>query len=291
MTKILIVGASGFIGNYLFDYLTKNLSDDFIIKGTYYSNQTESGFVRLDITNSLQIDKCLLKEKPDILLILAGSKNVKKCEEDYSFAYKMNTKSTEFIIDSIKKHHLGTKVIFFSTDYVFDGKKGSYTTKDDTNPTTNYGRTKLLAEKIVSGSGIDFKIVRTSAVMGKNGPFFEWLLNEIRSKKMVSLFDNVFFSPTPIGLLSEMIYTLIRDYDTINYKLLHIAGNRRLSRYDFALIINEIVGNTDTLIVADSADLNQSLFSKDLSLEQSDFTKIHQKRTIEDYLRDEINYD
>ena len=291
MKKIVIMGASGFIGSALFNHLSQNLSNHFVIKGTYFSNKGVDELLHLDITDGEQIEHYLLTEKTDFILMLAGSKDVKKCEMDYSFAYKMNTQPVEYIVDAIKKHELDTKLIFFSTDYVFDGEKGNYTTKDIPNPITNYGKTKLLAERVLFKSNIDFKIIRTGAVMGKKGVFFDWLLRALNMENNVSVFDNVFFSPTPIKLLNEMVCALILNYENIPEKLLHIVGDQRLNRYQFAMIISKLAGSKSANLVPENADLEQSLFHKDLSLNQSDFVRERQTKSLDEYLENEVNHD
>lgn len=291
MKKIVIIGASGFIGSALFNYLSQKLSSDYVVKGTYFSNKKADELLYLDITDSEQIEQYLLIEKPDFILMLAGNKDVKKCEMDYSFAYQMNTQPVECIVDAIKKHELDTKLIFFSTDYVFDGEKGNYTNKDIPNPITNYGKTKLLAERVLFESNIDFKIIRTGAVMGKNGIFFDWLLRALNIENNVSVFDNVFFSPTPIQLLNEIVCALILNYENIPEKLLHIVGDQRLNRYQFAMMISRLVETKCANLVPENANFEQSLFHKDLSLNQSDFVRERQTKSLDEYLENEVYHD
>ena len=291
MKKIVIIGASGFIGSTMFNYLSQKLSNDYVVKGTYFSNKRSNELQYMDITDSKQIEHYLLMEKPDFILMLAGSKDVKKCEMDYSFAYKMNTQPVEFIIDTIKKHELDTEVIFFSTDYVFDGEKGNYTTKDIPNPITNYGKTKLLAERVLFESNIDFKIIRTGAVMGKNGIFFDWLIRALTTENDVPIFENMFFSPTPIQLLNEMVCELILNYEKIPEKLIHIVGDQRLNRYQFAMMISRLVETKCANLVPENANLEQSLFHKDLSLNQSDFVRERQTKSLDEYLENEVYHD
>lgn len=291
MKKIVIIGASGFIGSTMFNYLSQKLSNDYVVKGTYFSNKRANELQYMDITDSKRIEHYLLMEKPDFILMLAGSKDVKKCEMDYSFAYKMNTQPVEFIVDTIKKHELDTKLIFFSTDYVFDGEEGNYTTKDIPNPITNYGKTKLLAERVLFESNIDFKIIRTGAVMGKNGIFFDWLLRALNIENNVSVFDNVFFSPTPIQLLNEIVCALILNYENIPEKLLHIVGDQRLNRYQFAMMISRLIKTKCAYLIPENANLEQSLFHKDLSLNQSDFVRERQTKSLDEYLENEVYHD
>lgn len=291
MKKIAIIGASGFIGCGLFNYLNSIFPDHFLVNGTYFSNKKSDNFVRLDVTDIEQIEQYLLNEKTDFILLLAGSKDVKKCEQDYSFAYQMNTLPIEYTINIIKQHNLDSKLIFFSTDYVFAGDRGLYTTKDTPNPLTNYGKTKLLSEKLLSSSKIDFKIIRTAAVMGKGGTFFDWVTETLKNGNTIRIFSNIFFSPTPIQLLNELICELIINYDSVSETILHLVGNERLSKYQFVIMLSKLINVKAANVVPESVDLGQSTFQKDLSLKQSDFAKLYQKKSLRNYLKEEVCYD
>lgn len=285
---ISIVGASGFLGKSLHNHLTATIGNQYEIIGTFFSSNNPNTLYQLDITNFEEVEKYLLTYKPDYLILTAGTKNVQLCEENYEYAYTLNTRPVEIFIQILEKHQLPTKLLFFSTDYVFDGKKGFYKDTDTPNPQTNYGKTKYLSEKLLFKSKINFKIIRTAAVMGMGSRFFDWLMTEIKNNKNVAVFNNIFFSPTPIELLNEMTLKLLLDYEKIVSKIIHIVGDKRLSRYQFALLLSNVIEGKKAKIIPETFDLPKTIFQKDLSLVQSDFVKANQLKSFEEYIKTEV---
>ncbi|RJR27574.1 SDR family oxidoreductase [candidate division WWE3 bacterium] len=285
---ISIVGASGFLGKSLFNYLTATIGNYYEIIGTFFSSNNPNTLYQLDITNFEEVEKYLLTYKPDYLILAAGTKNVQLCEEDYDYAYNINTRPVKIFIQILEKHQLPTKLLFFSTDYVFDGKKGFYKDTDTPNPQTNYGKTKYLSEKLLLRSKIEFKIIRTAAVMGKYGRFFDWLVDGIKNSEDRAVFNNIFFSPTPIELLNEMTLKLLLDYEKIESKIIHIVGEKKLSRYEFALLLSNIIEGKKVKIIPETIDFSKTIFQKDLSLVQSGFVKVNQLKSFEEYIKTEV---
>lgn len=285
---ISIVGASGFLGKSLYNHLTATIGNYYEIIGTFFSSNNPNTLYQLDITNFEEVEKYLLMYKPDYLILTAGTKNIQLCEEDYEYAYTLNTKPVEIFIQILEKHQLPMKLVFFSTDYVFDGQKGFYKDTDTPNPQTNYGKTKYLSEKLLLKSKINFKIIRSAAVMGRCGRFFDWLMSEIKNNENVVVFNNIYFSPTPIELLNEMTLKLLLDYEKIRSEIIHIVGEKRLSRYEFALSLSNVIEEKKAKIIPETIDLSKTIFQKDLSLVQSGFVKVNQLKSFEEYIKTEV---
>lgn len=284
---VMIVGASSFIGSHLYSYLKTKLSDRHIVKGTYNTRQIFKELNPLDITNKKAVERLLLFHRPDYILWVAGLKDIKKCEADFELAYAINTRSVKDLISIVEAHDLPSRIIHFSSDYVFDGEKGSFSETDKPNPKNNYGQTNFLAEKALLTSLIDYKIVRSSAVMGKGGVFFDWLVGSITKGIELSMFENLYFTPTPISLLNEMIFHVIDKYSEILQKIIHIVGSERLTRYQFAKKLGVML-QKDTKIKSERADFKSVPFLKDLSLTQSEFVKKYQSMSFDDYLMREV---
>ncbi len=289
MKRVALIGVDGFIGSYLYNYLIKSIDSEFLVFGTYYNYKVFKNCFYLDITSFQSIKNYLELEKPDYILLIAGIKDVKLCEKNYSLAFCLNTKPVKYFIKSLNDLSLNTKFIFFSSDYVFDGLSGNYKDTDQQSPCTNYGKTKYLAEEILLNSNIDFKIIRTSAVMGKGGPYFEWLLKNLKNGESFEAYSNVFFTPTPINFLSEMILDIIKNYSQINNKVLHIVGERKMSRLEFALTLKKIT-LSNSKITPKELDFNNSLFQKDLSLMQSEYIKYKQTKSFDIYIKNLLTY-
>ncbi len=125
--------------------------------------------------------------------------------------------------------------------------------------------------------------------MGKGGLFFDWLLNELKIKREVRLFSNVYFSPTPINFLCEIMEALILNIDKIQDKIIHLVGDHRLSRYEFGKILASNLGEEyNTLTLPEEVDFKNSFFMKDLSLRQHDFVKKNQKKDFNSYIKEII---
>jgi len=279
--KIAIIGASGFIGGYLFNFFEKERFDTV---GTYFRHQNNSKYIQLDATNFDAVSGFIFSEKPDFLVLTAANKNVKDCEMNYEQAYQLNVKPIENIVECLNQSDILTKSIFFSSDYVFDGEGGNYKDDDIPNPTTNYGKTKLIAEKILLTSGLDFKIVRTSAVIGSGSQFYDWLLNELQSKPEINAFSNVFFTPTPMDVLLDGILYLINNWAKIEQKIIHIVGNRKMSRYEFCLAVKNLSSKYSAKVIAEEVDFSKVTLKRDLSLTCSDVFPQNRYKMIFDYL-------
>ncbi|MBW2604804.1 MAG: sugar nucleotide-binding protein, partial [Deltaproteobacteria bacterium] len=214
--------------------------------------------------------------------------DIKKCEADVKLASAINTDSVKNLISIIETNSLPSRVIHFSCDYVFDGENGNFSETDKPNPKNNYGQTNFLAEKALLASFIDNKIVRTSAVMSKGGVFFDWLVKSIKEGVELPMFENVYFTPTPISLLNEIIFHVLTKYEEIPQKIIQIVGEKKLNRYEFAKQICLMLQEEGANIKSEMADLKNVPFLKDLSLAQSEFVKKHQSISFDDYLMREV---
>ncbi|MGV8130107.1 MAG: SDR family oxidoreductase [Methanolinea sp.] len=285
--RIVIIGASGFIGNTLYHSLHSHLTGSYQIDGTYYSTDSKNNLKQLDITCFKKLEHFVLKESPSFILLTAGNKNVQDCQNDFSRAISLNTRPVEDLIKIITCYQLPVHLLFFSTDYVFNGRTGLYKDTDIPNPSTNYGKTKYMAEQALQNSNISYKIIRTAAVVGKGGNFFNWIINKIIHEKTMKMYDNVFFSPTSSIFLTEMISRIIKDYEQIPQKTIHIVGEERFNRYQFAILLKKLL-KSDVQIQPEQNFENSTLFQPDLSLTPSDLINRWRRRTFEDYLKDEI---
>ena len=231
--KILVTGSSGLIGNQLVLDLDKT-------EQTVYScyNNIKSLYgvpTKLNLSNLDDIHKIFKKFQPDVIIHCAALTDVEKCEMEPKLANLINAKATEIIAKETER--LGSYLIYLSTDYIFDGKKGLYNETDFPNPLNHYGKTKLAGEKTVETNTSKWCIIRTSTPFGTNSSkktFPVWLLENLQKNKEVNILEDQFTSPTYVPNLSKMILEIV----TRNLEgFFHLAGSTRISRFEFAKLI------------------------------------------------------
>lgn len=280
MKKVALIGASSSIGRRLAPYLETHLKNYAFIK-TCHSN-SQDGYEPLDIRDKKAIEFFLQKHAPDTLIWLAGTKDIKKCQEDYDFAYLLNTQPIIDVCSILKHTSPSPHIIFISTDYVFDGSTGDYTDKSQPQPVTNYGKTNYLAERALLASQLPWTIVRTAAIMGKGFNYFDWLTSSLKAGERVESFADSIFTPTPIELFNQAVLRLITDLPLC--KILHVVGDMAMSRYEFSKMIAAMLGREEKIIPI----YRKNLFQRNLSLVQSHFMRPIQSNTLQELLKSEL---
>ena len=189
----------------------------------------------MDITNKEQVDSVIKSYKPDVIFHCAAWTAVDKAEDEEEKVYDVNVNGTKNIVDA--SIEVGAKIIYMSTDYVFDGTKdGLYKEDDKANPKSVYGKTKWLGEEEVRRNPNHF-ITRISWVFGINGNnFIKTMLKLSDTKDELNVVDDQIGSPTYTvdlaKLLVEMAYT--NKYGTY-----HVNNEGYTSWADFAKYIME----------------------------------------------------
>ena len=194
------------------------------------------GFTReeLDITDAGAVDRALRSEQPQALINCAAWTNVDGAEENLDEATRVNGSGARNLAAATAA--IGCKVVFPSTDYVFDGSKGEpYVESDQVNPLSAYGRSKLAGEGETSANNPLHFIVRASWLFGISGRnFVDTMLDLGRSQDEVVVVTDQVGCPTYTGHLAEGLVRLV-EWD--RYGVYHMAGGGECSWFDFAVEI------------------------------------------------------
>ncbi|MGC8979541.1 SDR family oxidoreductase [Caldisericum sp.] len=236
--KVLITGASGMLGKAL---IFEN-NADYSLYGTYLSANLdikEVTLLRSDICDKNSFSEVVSKIVPDIIIHTAALTNVDLCEKEKEAAYKINVVGTENVVESGKK--VNAKLIYISTDFVFNGKIGNYTEEDFPNPINYYGITKLKGEEI-SLTHKKSLIIRTSIFglnpLGSKAGIEEIVENVKRGKRIYAPVDS-FYSPISVNSLAKIIYYLIEKDASGIY---HVGSRERISRFEFFNLLFTVFG-------------------------------------------------
>ncbi len=225
--KALVIGASGFIGNRLLEEFSKTHN----VLGTFYSRPVNK-LVHLDVRDKSEVDYVVNSFKPDVILYPAANPNVEYCETYPEETYEVNVAGTKNTVEIAGI--IGAKFVYFSTDYVFDGKDGPYLENDTPNPINAYGRQKLASEEIIKKNLVNYLIIRTTIVYGwenagKN--FIMQMINALKEGRAMKVPENQFGTPTYVKNLCGAVRELVEKDKTGVY---HISGDDLIGRYRFA---------------------------------------------------------
>ena len=241
MSRVLIIGASGLVGGGLYKHIS-TLNETV---GTFKKFPLKD-FVCLDITDRQGIQELISKVSPEYVFLPAALTNVDLCEEQSDFCQKINVQGVKNVVDVIRG--ISSKLIYFSSDYVFDGHNGPYAEDDIPSPLTEYGRSKLAAEQNIQLQLKNYLIIRTTCVygweaQGKN--FVINLINKSKSPSVVEVPCDQITSPTYVGNLASITWELARR-DKIG--IYNVVDDSILSRLEFALTVADIFGLDKSLI-------------------------------------------
>lgn len=192
-------------------------------------------YEEMDITDKESVDKVVIEANPDVIFHCAAYTQVDVAEENEDACYKVNAVGTKNMVDAAKK--VGAKIVYISTDYVFDGtKEGIYEVTDTPNPLGVYGKTKYEGELEALKYERSF-VVRTSWVFGINGKnFVKTMLKLSETKTELNVVADQVGSPTYTVDLAKLLVDMV---NTDKYGIYHANNEGFCSWAEFAEYIFE----------------------------------------------------
>ena len=235
--RVLVIGASGFIGQHLVRRLART-SGDYIV-GTFLTRPPGTDAIswrRVDLTDQAGLERLFQSARPDAVVHLAAIADVGTAERDPQRATAINVGATSAVARLCDQYR--AKLVFVSTEYVFPGDRGNYREDETPEPVTHYGRTKWQAELEVARLCADWCVLRTSIVYGWPEPgernFAPWLIESLRSGHAYNAPTEVYRTPIFVGHLCEGIERLVASN---HHGICHVAGRDWVSMYDFSSAI------------------------------------------------------
>jgi dTDP-4-dehydrorhamnose reductase len=247
MRRILVIGAKGMLGRDLVEILRSSSRVDQRLDWEVFGWDIEE----IDIQEEKNTVTKIESLRPNIVINIAAYTNVDGCESHDEKAFAINAEGMRHV--ALGALRCRAKVVYLSTDYIFDGKKREpYLEDDPPHPLSVYGRSKLRGEQYVQEMVEDALIVRTQWLYGKYGNnFVASVLRQAREKKVLSIVNDQVGSPTYTIDLSRAISVLIQcDARGV----FHVANSDLCTWFAFGQEILKLSGMEGVRIVPISSE-------------------------------------
>ena len=277
--RVLIVGGSGYLGQFLLKHLLESPEDDVIAVGYTYADETTGSIdhpvtkndrcraFRVDAATGEGMDACVSAMSPlDLVVNCAAMSSPGKCEKEAELAMNLNV--PKHLCKSLMDHHSGgvsPLLVHLSTDQVYDGESGN--SVEDVNapsPVNTYGRSKLSAEVHIEENYAAGRHVslRSSIITGSQPPlrpvsrplFHDFIVNSLKGDTIVPFFEDEFRCPIAAVDIAAHVVALSKlagkDAKTDWLARYNMGGPDRLSHVDMAKQTAEVLGVSDANVAA-----------------------------------------
>jgi dTDP-4-dehydrorhamnose reductase len=235
--RIIITGANGQLGR---EIARQREPNEIILAGRK----------ELDITDGSRVSSFMQEIKPDAVIHCAAYTNVDGAESDEDGAFRVNAVGAQNLAAGCLE--IGARLVYVSTDYVFDGtKQGGYREFDPVNPQTVYGRTKWQGEELVRQILGRHYIVRTAWLYGEGKNFVRTMLQLAEKQHTLRVVADQVGTPTSTVDVAQAIYRLL---DSDAYGTYHASCQGQCSWYDFACEIFRQAGKQVQVLPVTTAE-------------------------------------
>jgi dTDP-4-dehydrorhamnose reductase len=247
MDTLLITGISGFLGWNL----ARHLNSLYRLYGTYLDHPVdlkECECLAFDLTQLDKIEKLCSAIRPKFIVHTAALSDADLCETRRKEALTLNTFATRELAKVAS--YLEAKLIYVSTDLIFNGEKGMYVEADSPAPPNYYGKTKHLGELEIMNNCGNYVIVRPSLLYGRSNGLNQNFLEKMEQKAIrgskLDLFTDQFRTPLYIGDAVVAVERLISDKNLKG--LFHLGGPERMSRFEFGEVFCRVFNFSRSLL-------------------------------------------
>lgn len=234
MTRILVTGGSGVVGSHL----VSRWKDRFEVVAGYYQHPLPAiqGVtpVQLDLSNPSDVKSRIDGLQVDAIVHCAALIDHAACEENPSLAERINVHGTEAIARSALQRRL--RLVYVSTNSVFDGARGQYREDDEAAPRHVYGQTKKRAEeRVLQAGGLVLRTVpygfhRYLPIQGRRPNILEWAFHALASEERVLGYVDSWLNPVSAA---DMAMVIEECLEADLRGLYHVASRRMISKYEF----------------------------------------------------------
>lgn len=251
MKTLLVTGASGFLGWHICRYPLPGWR----IIGTHWQNREgifpKTEYLKLDLTEKDFIWKSLKDIRPDAVFHLAAYSGTGYCEEFPEKTRRLNVDASAHLAEMCADRKI--KLIFTSSEQVYDGQKSHYTEEDTPSPQNEYGRQKLAAERFIGEILPASAIVRIAVLFGQASPVArsflqQWLETWQTFLPVTAFHDEIRSFLSGRSAAAGLFQLLQQDASGI----FNLSGEASMSRYEFALLAREIFELTEGKVIPKS---------------------------------------
>jgi dTDP-4-dehydrorhamnose reductase len=235
--RILLLGASGFVGGGLWEHLTARHE----VVGTF-ATRGVAGLERLDLRDERRL-AALAAGGFDLVVHAAGLVPLEAAEADPELAHRLNVRPVEVLLDAVRGS--STRLVLLSSDNVFDGTRDQYTEDDHRSPVNVYGRTKAAAEDLLLADG-GHLVVRIPLVFGR-GPWANTFLARLAGATTPARTDLV-CAPVYLPSLGPALARLWERTGVVHY-----GGRDVVSRFELMCRVQRALRLPTRVVAAQGA--------------------------------------
>ncbi len=229
--RIVVTGSTGQLGHHLVEeVLAEGKHELFPWGRTPVPARWEIAVRPVELTDRQSIESALNEADPEVILHAAAVSTADAVRRDPELGWAVNVESTRVLADWCRSR--GRRILFTSTDMVFDGERGWYREEEPPNPLVGYGRNKAAAEAIVREVP-DGLVARLSLLYGPSRSsretFFDRSMKELSAGRPKAFFEDEFRTPLDYTTAARI---LVRLASSPVQGIIHVAGRERLSRYE-----------------------------------------------------------
>lgn len=267
----MITGARGFVAGSIMGQAGKPWEVHAVSRGEALLQRPTLRWHQFDPGDTVRLLQVFREVRPDAVIHTAALADIDFCEAHPDQARRMNVSLTQTIAELCTE--TGAKLVFCSTDTVFDGEQAPYREQDPTGPLNFYAATKVEAEIIVARLNTNFVIARLALViglpiLGAGNSFLSRMFAELQQGREVGVSPNEIRTPIDVITLGRALLELAGNGHA---GIIHLAGNDRLNRFEMARRVATRFGFPTRLIVAKdpSAIPGRAARPRDVSLDNS----------------------
>jgi dTDP-4-dehydrorhamnose reductase len=285
--KIIVTGAYGLLGRKVIEEFIKYSKFEvvgLVRKELIENNIDNVRYLSVDLTATDNLATILSSVEPQIIIHCAANVDLISCETNKEYTYNLHVKATEVLAKSPNLK----KLIYISTDSVFDGEGCNYKEGSKENPLNYYAKTKLEGEEIAANTFRDTIVVRTN-IYGINkelkNSLAEWGLKNLVGNNKIDGFSDVIFNPVSTNQLSGVLRNICES----EYRgLINVASNENISKYVFLVKLAKALGKDKSQITQSSIKKYPSVISRPLNT-TLDISLLKKVFNIELSIKDGVN--